>query len=214
VAGVNEREARGKILIAAEGLFAERGFEATTVRDIAAVVGVNLAMIHYYFGNKEGLYRAIFEEKLAEIQRIFATASSDDGSCRERLERFIRAYAHYLCTHTNLARIIQREMLNRGPIFQELFRPQTARNYQMLRSIINEGVERGEFRAVNVDMAPISLIGMIVFFMIAQPMIAGILSVGPGHEAFEDLLTEHTLNIYLHGVLQPADPGPGGAIED
>jgi AcrR family transcriptional regulator len=207
VVRANDTEARAKILAAAEELFAERGFEATTVRDIATASGMNLAMIHYYFGNKEGLYRTIFEEKLAEIQRIFFTAAGSAASCRERLEQFVRSYARYLSTHTNVARMVQREMLNRGHAFQTILRPQVGQNYQMLRGIVAEGVRRGEFRSVDVAMAPVSLIGMIVFFMIAQPMIAGVLPVGPGDEAFESLLAEHTLNIYLHGILEPAGAG-------
>ena len=53
-------EARAQLLLAALRLFAARGFSKTSVRDIAQAAGVNIAAIRYYFGDKAGLYRAVF----------------------------------------------------------------------------------------------------------------------------------------------------------
>lgn len=206
----SEPEARERILEAAARLFAARGFAATTVRDIATAAGLNLAMIHYYFGNKEGLYRAIFEEKVAEVQGVLAEAASSEGTSRERLDRCVRAYAHFLCTHLHFARILQQEILNGGKIVQEVFRPQVARNYRMVRGIVEDGIRTGEFRAVDVEMTPISAIGMIAFFIIAQPLILGVISTGPGQDDFEARLADHTLNLLLHGLLPPADAHQSG----
>src|SRR5689334_11422948 len=140
---MSEIEARERILDSAARLIAAKGFAATTVRDIATGAGLNLAMIHYYFGNKEGLYRAIFEEKVSTVQRLLADAALGEGSCRERLERFVRAYAAFLCRHPHFARIIQREMLGGGPTFRDVLGPQIARNYALLRGIVEDGVRRG-----------------------------------------------------------------------
>src|SRR5262245_50115716 len=126
-----EAEARERILLAAESLFAAKGFSATTVRDIARAAQLNLAMIHYYFGNKQGLYRAIFEQNSAAVQHLLGEAAASRGTCRQRVERFVRAYVHFLCTHPDFARITQQEILNGGKIGQEVFRPQVARNYAM-----------------------------------------------------------------------------------
>src|SRR5262249_51407707 len=157
-----------------------KGFTSATVRDIATAADVNLALIHYYFGNKEGLYRAIFEENVAAVRRVLEDAISE-GTSRERLDHFVRAYAHFLCTHPHFARIIQQEILSSGKLVQEVFRPQVARNYLMFRGVVEEGVSSGEFRQVDVEMTPISVIGMMAFFMIARPVISEMLSIGPAH---------------------------------
>jgi AcrR family transcriptional regulator len=200
-----EPDARERILDAATRLIAEKGFAATTVRDIATAADLNLAMIHYYFGNKEGLYRAIFEEKVTTVQRILSEAASSDGTSRERLERFVRAYTHFICTQRHFARIVQQEILNGGKVVQEVFRPQVARNYLMFRQIIEDGIGTGEFRSVDVEMTPISIIGMTAFFIIVQPMISGLISTGPDQDEFETRLANHTLNLLLHGILQSSD---------
>jgi TetR/AcrR family transcriptional regulator len=199
------REARERILEEGARLFAEKGFAATTVRDIATSADLNLAMIHYYFGNKEGLYRAIFEENVTAIHQVLAGAVSE-GSARARLERFIRAYAHFICTHPHFARIVQQEILNGGKLVQEVFRPQVIRNYLMFRGVVEQGVHSGEFRPVDVEMTPISVIGMMAFFMIARPVISGVISPGPGHRDFEARLSEHTLSLLFHGILEQVEP--------
>lgn len=57
-------EARGRLLMAALRLFAEKGYSKTSTREIAQAAGVNLSSIKYYFGDKAGLYRVVFSEPL------------------------------------------------------------------------------------------------------------------------------------------------------
>jgi AcrR family transcriptional regulator len=54
-------DTRERILDAAERLFSERGFDGTSIRDVTAEAGVNLAAVHYHFGSKEDLLRAVLE---------------------------------------------------------------------------------------------------------------------------------------------------------
>jgi len=56
------RDVRGRLLMAARDLFTQHGFEGTSTRRIAAEARATPAMIHYYFGDKHGLYRALIEE--------------------------------------------------------------------------------------------------------------------------------------------------------
>ncbi|WP_366658292.1 TetR family transcriptional regulator [Fodinicurvata sp. EGI_FJ10296] len=58
-----KRDAATAILDAAEAIFADRGFDGASTRPIADRAGVNLALIHYYFGNKEKLFNAVFERR-------------------------------------------------------------------------------------------------------------------------------------------------------
>src|SRR5262245_9737054 len=94
---------RANILVAAEGLFSERGFAGTSTRDIAASAGVTSAMVHYYFGNKDGLYRAILENAVATVRSFIAEAAQSRAPASVRLTRFIEVEAAYLLSHTKLA---------------------------------------------------------------------------------------------------------------
>ena len=65
-------DARETILSTAMKLFGEKGFEGTSVRDIAKAADVNLAMISYYFGSKEKLFEDVVDYKSSSIRVVFA----------------------------------------------------------------------------------------------------------------------------------------------
>lgn len=82
-----------QILSSAEELFANKGFEGTTVRDIADAAGVNLAMISYYFGSKEKLLEALFKERMsATRQRIETIVKNETLSPFQKMEIMIDQY--------------------------------------------------------------------------------------------------------------------------
>ena len=77
-----------KILFTAEKLFAEKGFYATSTRDIAKSAGVNVSMISYYFGSKEKLFEEIFKVRMKEGQS-YATEILENKEINE-WEKLIR----------------------------------------------------------------------------------------------------------------------------
>ncbi|ESZ86682.1 MAG: TetR family transcriptional regulator [Blastomonas sp. CACIA14H2] len=95
------------ILQAALDLFAERGFEAASVRDISARAGVTHAVIRLHFGTKENLWRSA----LAYLfKRFYAEMSVDDAgglerTVRQEIEAFIRRYVRYCARHPEHVRI-------------------------------------------------------------------------------------------------------------
>jgi AcrR family transcriptional regulator len=97
-------DTREKILDAAELLFIERGFAATSLRAIASRAGVNLAATHYHFGSKSGLLAAVFHRRVSPIneQRLSGlrqlTEDHPHPTCREILETF---FAPFMRTDLN-----------------------------------------------------------------------------------------------------------------
>jgi len=63
--GTDVAETRARLLDAARRLFAERGFEDVTVREICREAGANLALVNYYFGDKLGLYLEVVNQAIA-----------------------------------------------------------------------------------------------------------------------------------------------------
>ena len=95
--GGADKGVQDRLLDAAEELFCEHGFEATSIRDIAAVAGCNIASVNYYFGGKEQLYREVWrrhlilvrDSRLASIDKVM---SQNDE--QPRLEDLLRSYAN------------------------------------------------------------------------------------------------------------------------
>src|SRR5262252_1876019 len=98
-------QTRAEIVAAAERHFAERGFEATRLDDIAAEVGIRRAAIFYYFRDKQELYAAVLDEVFGDWTAALPTA----GSPAERLETSLVGWIDYVARRPSVARLILRE---------------------------------------------------------------------------------------------------------
>lgn len=102
-------ETSGKILRAAQKLFARSGFDGVTMRAIASEAGVNLASIVYYFENKEGLYLSVFRhyaEPLMEERMKLLKEADREPSLRAYARAFIEPPSAYFWTKAWAARTI------------------------------------------------------------------------------------------------------------
>lgn len=70
------------LLDVAEGLFAQLGFEGASTRHIAADAGMNISMLNYYFGSKEGLYQAVVERRLSTFRQTLISLNEENISSR------------------------------------------------------------------------------------------------------------------------------------
>lgn len=98
------------ILNAARKLFADNGYAGTTTRSIAAVAGVNVAMLHYYYGSKARLYRLLVELELVDLLRIIRTGIRDDTEPQEVLLALPGFVLQLHQEHPELMRLLLREM--------------------------------------------------------------------------------------------------------
>ncbi|SOY67113.1 TetR/AcrR family transcriptional regulator [Cupriavidus taiwanensis] len=103
-------QTRAEILGIALEQFSTRGFDAVSLRDIAEVAGVNHAMIRYYFGNKENLWResvAYLFERFAE--EYVPPEPGSEGFSLEAVKEYIRNYVRYCARHPEHARLMMQE---------------------------------------------------------------------------------------------------------
>jgi TetR/AcrR family transcriptional regulator, regulator of cefoperazone and chloramphenicol sensitivity len=112
-------ETRKRLLDTAECLFADRGFAATSVREITAGAGCNLAAVNYHFGGKQNLYREVFRRRLAALreQRIASihAAREEAGSLEAVLAAFAGTFLEPLVQRgrkRSVLDLLQREMLD------------------------------------------------------------------------------------------------------
>ena len=95
---MSEVSKRDRILDTAEALFAERGFDGVTLRQIAVGAGVDVALASYHFGKKLDLFRAVFERRapalndarLAALNAVQAAAAPEPASVESIIEAFLR----------------------------------------------------------------------------------------------------------------------------
>ena len=87
-------------------LFSQKGYDASSVREICAAAGVTKPTLYHFYGSKEGVYRAIVEGALERFQSEMIAALRAGGSLRERLVRMAQAYVDATRREPELARFI------------------------------------------------------------------------------------------------------------
>lgn len=159
---------RAEIVAAAERHFAERGFEAARLEDIAADVGIRRAAIFYYFRDKHELYAAVLDEVFAGAM----TALPSSGSAVERLEASLTGWIDYVARRPSVARLILREAANAQPgVASPLLRAGRAPT-DWFRAVIDEGIASGELKPLTDPHRFVSLMGATtVFHFAAMPWI-------------------------------------------
>jgi len=135
-----------RLLSAARPLFSQKGFDRTSVREIARAAGANAAAVSYYFGGKEGLYRAVLEAIWTELERHFGKFMSRDRSPMERIEGFVRGLFAFHAANPSLIRFINRELADPTPCFETVIVPHVERVAGLLRVSIHEAVAEGDLR--------------------------------------------------------------------
>lgn len=167
---VQNPETARRILAAAERAFAASGLAGARTDEIAHAAGVNKAMLYYYFGSKERLHRAVFENLFAQASRLIEAETPPHASAREILLAFIDGYFKFRVANPNYARLMQHIMMESPEEFRRVARQYFRQGYEQLTGAIERGIARGEFHRVDAEHTVINIIAMIVFYFSGAPV--------------------------------------------
>ena len=165
--------AREQILAAAEELFARRGLGPTTIKQIGVAAKQNPALLYYYFGSKEKLYRAVLQRVLSGMLERGGAAFDAAASPAEAIRALVGAQMEFVLGHPNAPRLLVREMIDHEARRAEAMLLELAAGlFQRLCRVIEQGQREGDFRRdIEPRFAAISTIAQVVYFIIARPAI-------------------------------------------
>jgi len=180
MSAAEKTDKREHILIVAEELFGENGFDGTSVRDIAHKAGVNLAMISYYFGSKEKLLEALIEFRAGYAHGILEELNKDASlSPWDKIDRLVDFYVDRILNNLRFHNIMYREAINiRTDEIRDRIIEIKLRNLEQITRIIQDGQQKKLFRAVDIPMTVGSLMGTISSYTQAKPYGCQILALG------------------------------------
>jgi AcrR family transcriptional regulator len=196
---------RADLLAAARAAFGARGFDAVSLRDVAKRAGTTAAMVHYYFGDKDGLFAALLEDALASVlSRVrsgLAAHSASGAAPASALDVFFDVAHDVLGATPWIPQLVLREVLSEGAPFRERFISSYAIPMsQLLRGSLRSEIAAGRLRDdLDVDLAFASLLGLAAFPFIAQPVLERALGVS-FDAAFRARLAAHTKRLFLEGA--------------
>jgi TetR/AcrR family transcriptional regulator, regulator of cefoperazone and chloramphenicol sensitivity len=192
---------RDRLLAAAGEIFAEHGFQNATVRDICSRAGANIAAVNYHFGDKQGLYGAVFH--------YACTLAADRGDAslralppRERLRVFIGAFLAHMLDEGRPAwhgKLMAREMIEPTGVLDELvgqsIRPHFQELQDIVRALLGPQVDDATVRRCST-----SIVGQCVLFFHSRPILV---RLDPGLRFTReeiDALSDHITRFSLKGL--------------
>jgi AcrR family transcriptional regulator len=153
---------RQRLLAAATDLFTQRGYAATTVREIVGAARVTKPVLYYYFRNKEGIYLELMQRAFARLDELIAGSAGDRGSATQKLLRLCdRTYTLFM-ENVKVARVmysIYYGPQQGAPFFD--FDAYHLKFQEAVRGLIQEGIRNGEFRKGNSEDMTWAILGAI-----------------------------------------------------
>jgi AcrR family transcriptional regulator len=193
-------DARGQLLDAAIGLFAERGIANTTVAQIAASGHVTSAMVHYWFDTRERLLDAVVQERLAPLFRaIWEPVDVDHGAPLELVQGIVERMFDATEKTPWLASLWLREIVNEGGLLRE-----RALQHIPLKRVAGFGqnIARGQSRGeVNSEIEPLLLFNSILALVMLPQATARIWRhINPTLTLDRATLQRHVTGLLMHGI--------------
>ncbi len=156
---VAQAKTKERIIDAAVSLFNAKGFDGTSVREIATKAKVNVANISYYFEGKEGLLETLvttyFEGYIAELENEFELRGYKDA--KECLQGMVSAVLNYQHENRTIARLVYREISLDTTFIREVMTTYLTKEKYYLKTVLEKGMEDREFRKVNPSFIIIQL---------------------------------------------------------
>jgi AcrR family transcriptional regulator len=204
VAVSEQPNTRQAILIEARHLFAEHGYEGTSLNDIAAGVGIKRASVLHHFPSKEAIYREVFNTALEEwIARVM------DESEKERpdhgwnyVDDIITTAFHFFTENTEFVAIVFREALDResriGFDLGVALRPM----FQQAADYFRREMEAGTYRTFDPEQLLLTGYGALLSYFSDAPLIEGLLDRDPFTTEMLERRLEH-MRAFLHAAIVP-----------
>ena len=141
------------IRTAAVELFSEKGYEATSVRDLAGAVGIQPASLYAHFRGKEDVLLAVIDEAAGRFETRWKDALTDsDTSVLDRLRRVLRAHIGAITEDLNAAAVFLHEWRALDPKRRRKVLARRDQYERWMLDLLEEGVASGELRALDVHL--------------------------------------------------------------
>lgn len=170
-----------KVFDAAILIFNSKGFNGSSVREIAQKADVNIALISYYFNGKKGLLEQLltnyFEQYISILGRVF---EKKDSLCsKEVLCEMVKNVLRFESENHQLARLVHREITLDTMLVREIMSTYLTKEKYYLQTILERGIQKKEFRKLPVMITVMQLKGMLTMPYLHPQYMVEVLHVNP-----------------------------------
>ncbi|WP_019544052.1 TetR/AcrR family transcriptional regulator [Streptomyces sulphureus] len=143
-------DAARRLLLGAVEAFAERGFHATTTRDIASRAGMSPAALYIHYRTKEELLHQISRVGHERSVEVLRDALAVEGDCADRLAAAVASFVRWHAENHTTARVVQYELAALGEEHYAEILQLRRHSEEMLRNLLEEGARTGEFTVTDL----------------------------------------------------------------
>ena len=167
-------DTEAKIKEAAQKVFLKNGYEGAKIRQIADEAGVNVALVNYYFRSKEQLFQRIYFETFSSFLGVIAQLMNEETPFEVKVWKLVDRYTDFLLANPLMPMFVLSEhrQSDQSP-FHQLKLKEMIRSTVFMRQL-NDEIEAGNFRKVDPFQVIFSMIGSLVFPLIARPVVTNV----------------------------------------
>lgn len=183
-----KRTTEKAILDAAREAFVEKGFNGTSMQQIADRAGMNKALLHYYFRSKDKLFEATFKEVFHTMMPPLLNVVKEEIPLEEKIAIFVEKYIDTLRDNPLVPLFILHE-LNRNPEnLPELIKETGVEPSHFFSQIASE-IQKGKVRPIPPRHLMVNILALSIFPFVAKPILKGLFMEGD-EEKFNEFLDE------------------------
>jgi len=186
-----------QILNVAETLFAEKGFDGTSIRDISKVAKINIAMVSYYFGSKEKLLESLILFKTSGLKEQLFHLIDENLEPFDKINKLIALYVNRINCNKGIYRILHFELASKKKALEiQSFSEIKKANLKSMELIIQEGQAKGVFRKdVIIPLLTPTILGTYFHFNMNKPFFEEILDLKTDEDYDNYVKTDLTKHI-------------------
>ncbi|MBU2940442.1 TetR/AcrR family transcriptional regulator [Lacinutrix sp. C3R15] len=182
-----------RILEAAKNIFQSKGMNGARMQEIADKAGINKAMLHYYYRNKQLLFEAVFKNAFSLLAPQLNAVLNEDSSIEEKVKKFTLNYITFIVKHPYLPNFIIQE-LNRNPDFiLQMKNNEGFPNLDIFKKQVDKEVKKGTIKPISAEQLFIHILALNIFPFVAKPLIMAFTNVD--EKAYKQLIEDRKTEV-------------------
>ena len=182
-----------KIFNAARIIFQKKGFAGARMQEVADEAGINKAMLHYCFKNKQQLFEAVFIKAFSQLAPQINTIFNSEKTVFEKITQFTHDYISFVIENPFLPQFIIQEMNNNPEFVMSFLNHANRPNPTLLIAQIEKEIQTGIIKPIQPKQLLLDIFSMTVFPFAAQIMVKGILHLSDTE--FKQMMEERKTSI-------------------
>lgn len=182
-----------KILEAAHKVFQKKGFTGARMQEIADEAGINKAMLHYCFKNKELLFEAIFMKAFSQLAPQINEIFNSNESVFDKIRKFTSSYILFVIENPFLPQFIIQEMNNNPDFVNRFLNHENRPNPTILIAQIENEIASGIIKEIHPKQLLLDVFSLTIFPFAAQVLVKGMIQIE--EKEFLELMEQRKIHV-------------------